>query len=242
MDVITGKLVVKQLIADAIAAYTAGNEKALVGKLQSNILKKKIRFPLLEYAAKELYKVIPAVKQLAVADEIIQLHEVGGNVLAGIMLQLRLQKLFHQSIDKAVEYIIEGNEWYVCDIIGERVMGYALLHMPEETMPVLKKFATHEDKWIVRCIGVAAHYAIKKGLKKQYVDEMFRLLLSLSDTTEFHTKKGIGWAAKTTAKFHPEIIERYKSQVESYETRQWFKTKIKIGLGRTSKYAHRYTS
>ena len=28
---------------------------------------------------------------------------------------------------KAVEYFIEGDEWYVCDIIGERVFGVGLL-------------------------------------------------------------------------------------------------------------------
>lgn len=241
MDIITSKATVKELVSNAIAVYHTGNEKALVEKLHANILKKKIRFPLLEYAAIQLYKAMPANKQLAVTDEIIRLHEIGGNVLAGIILQLRLEKHFKESVHKAVEYIIIGNEWYVCDIIGERVMGHALLTMPEKTLPVLKRFATHDDKWIVRCIGVAAHYAIKKGLKKEYVDEVFRLLLSLSDTTEFHTKKGVGWAAKTTAKFHPEIIERYKEQIEAGITKQWFKTKIKIGLGRTAKYARRYT-
>lgn len=82
----------------------------------------------------------------------------------------------------------------------------------------------------------------KKGLKKQYAGGMFLLLLSLSHTTDFHTKKGIGWAAKTVAKFHPDIIEQHREQLETDASiKQWFKTKISIGLGRSFKYAHRYT-
>lgn len=112
---------------------------------------------------------------------------------------------------------------------------------PVKTLPLLKKLAGDENKWLVRCVGVAAHYAIKKGLKKQYVDEMFVLLLSLCNTTDFHTKKGIGWAAKTSAKFHPDIIAKYQLHIERDErVKQWFKTKIKIGLGRSYKYAQRY--
>jgi len=210
--------------------------------LDTHILQKKIKFPLLEYAARELYKAIPGNEQVKVTDAIIALHTIGGNVLAGIVLQLRLPQHFSQSIEKAIEYIIEGNEWYVCDIIGERVMGHALLTMPEKTLPQLEKLAKHPHKWIVRSVGVGMHYAVKKGLKKTFANECFRLLLSLSCTTDFHTKKGIGWAAKTIAKFHPDIIEKYKEEIARPEVKQWFKTKIKIGLGRTAKYAARYTS
>jgi 3-methyladenine DNA glycosylase AlkD len=242
MDIITSKATVQTLVAEAIHLRDTEGEDAFMHYLHTSILRKKIRFPLLEYAAKELYKAIAQSEQLVTTDKIIALHEIGGNVLAAIILQHRLGSHFKKSIDKAAEYIITGNEWYVCDIIGERVMGYALLTMPEETIPVLRSFAGNEDKWIVRCIGVAVHYAIKKGLLKVHVDKVFGLLLSLSSTTEFHTKKGIGWAAKTTAKFHPEIIEKYKDEIAAQQTREWFKTKVKIGLGRTAKYDHRYTS
>jgi 3-methyladenine DNA glycosylase AlkD len=122
-------------------------------------------------------------------------------------------------------------------------LGHALLTVPDATLPVLQRLSQHEDKWIVRSVGVATHYAVKKGLKKKYAEEMFRILLSQASTTEFHTKKGIGWAAKTIAKFHPDIIARYEQQVSNDPTiKQWFKSKIKIGLSRTYKYAHRYTS
>jgi hypothetical protein len=240
MEIISSKATVSELVAVAVRLLSKG-DKAFVGALHDTVLNNKIRFPLLEFAAVELYNIIPEEKQIGITDKVIALHTIGGNALVGMLLQKRLSKHFKESIDKAAEYIIEGDEWYVCDIIGERVMGYALLTMPEKTLPILKKYAKHDDKWIVRCIGVAGHYAIKKGLKKQYVEELFQLLLTLRDVTEFHTKKGVGWAAKTTAKFHPEIIDKYRAEIESEETRAWFINKINIGLDRTWKYAHSYT-
>ncbi len=242
MQSITIKSELSKLISSSSAVYKTKGKKEFVKDFQKKVLNKKVRFPLLEFAATELYKAIPEKEQLNVTDEIISLKTIGGNVIAGIILQNRLSNHFKESIDKACEYIIDGNEWYVCDIIGERVMGFALLTLPEKTIPVLRKLTKHSDKWIVRSVGVAAHYAIKKGLKKKYVEEVFQLLLSLSNTTDFHTKKGIGWAAKTTAKFHPEIVEKYRTQIDdTVQVKQWFRTKIKTGKGRSSKYASRYT-
>jgi hypothetical protein len=107
--------------------------------------------------------------------------------------------------------------------------------MPQKTMPVLQRLATHEDKWIVRTVGVATHYAVKKGLDQSFVEPVFRILLSLSAATDFHTRKGIGWGAKTVARFHPQLVARYQHQLASAETRQWFRTKIDIGLHHNKK-------
>jgi 3-methyladenine DNA glycosylase AlkD len=120
-------------------------------------------------------------------------------------------------------------------------MGHALLTEPKKTIPVFKKLSRHNNAWMVRCVGVATHYAVKKGLQKTYSERMFQILLSLADSKEFHIKKGIGWAAKTVSKFHPDIIHIYKKDInENPEVKQWFKTKIKIGLGRSFKYATKY--
>jgi len=242
MAIISSKATIGAITEKLLATYNSEGIDAFISQLDKKILQQKVRFPVLEYAGTMLHNAIPSKKQLTVADQIIDLHQIGSNVFAGIILQLRLEEHFAQSIEKAIEYIITSDEWYVCDIIGERVMGHGLLTHPKKMLPTLHKLAKHENKWIVRCIGVAAHYAIKKGLKKEYVENVFRLLLSLSNTTDFHTKKGIGWAAKTTAKFHPDIIDTYRKQIDDATTKQWFKTKVKIGLSRTDKYAHRYNS
>lgn len=241
MHTITSKSALKPVVLGCIEAWNStGDMDALVNAVHENMLLQKIKFPLLEYAAKLLHAHIADDRQIEFCDCVIDRHTMGGNVIAGYMLQLRLQAHFNESMAKATEYIIAGNQWYVCDIIGERVMGHALLTVPAQTLPLLQQFATHPDKWIVRSIGVAGHYAIKKGLAKADAAKLFALLLSLSGTTDFHTRKGIGWAAKTMAKFHPGIVAGHESKISCPEVKQWFKTKIRIGLGRSAKYAARY--
>jgi 3-methyladenine DNA glycosylase AlkD len=241
MQIIGSKALAAELMKPLFDNYSPQKEKLFVADLQTQLLKKKVRFPVLEFVGKQIYETIPPARHLGLLDEIVSLREIGGNVLAGALLQLRLEKNYSRSLEKAVEYIIGGDAWYVCDIIGERVMGHALLHQPEKTISKLKKYTNHPDKWIVRCVGVAIHYAVKKGLNKHYSEQSFRILLSCCTTTDFHTKKGIGWAAKTVAKFHPDIIAKYEVHLNSPDVRPWFKTKIKIGLGRSFKYASRST-
>jgi hypothetical protein len=206
----------------------------------TKLFKKKIKFPFLEYATIKISELIPDKSQIDFLNEITAHKALGGNVVAGKMLQLRMEKYFKPSFEKAVEYIIAGNEWYVCDIIGERVMGHGLLFFPEQTIPVLKKYAKDENSWTVRTIGVATHYATKKGLKKIHVEEMFRLLLSLSASTDFHVKTGTGWGAKTCVKFYPDLADKYEKEIMDEKTGQWFRTKISIGLGRAFKYAGKF--
>lgn len=242
MRIVGSKAEIKQPMAKLLANYPESGNAAFVKGFCVKFLKTRIRFRLLEFLGAEIFKNIPIDQQLTVADQIVDLKEIGGNPVAGMILQLRLEKHFKQSIEKAIEYIVKGNEWYVCDIIGERVMGHALLKQPKKTLAILKSFAKHENKWIVRSVGVATHYAVKKGLSKTESERAFLILLSCASEKEFHTKKGIGWAAKTIAKFHPDIIKKYERNIADDERiKRWFKTKIKIGLSRSYKYASRYS-
>lgn len=233
MEIINSKAVVADRVSISLDILEKEGMEECIKSLHNKLLKSKIRFPLLEHAARQIMLAIPPTQQIQFTDRIIELHEIGSQVLAGIVLQIRLENNFDSSIAKACDYIQYGDKWYVCDIIGERVLGYALRTSPERSIPILKQLASHEDKWIVRTVGVATHYAVKKGLEKHFVDSVFQILLTCTNTTDFHTKKGIGWGAKTVARFHPDIISRYTSQIMAPTTKQWFRTKINIGLNRS---------
>ncbi|MBB1645326.1 DNA alkylation repair protein [Sphingobacterium sp. UME9] len=230
MDQITSKVQIREIVAAAKQQGQQSGIECLILSLQECLLKKKVRFPLLEFAARETMLFVPEAEQLHLTDRLIATTEMGSYVLTGIILQQRLTEHFEESIHKACIYITMGNQWYVCDIIGERVLGHALLTSPKKAIPLLEELAHHPDKWILRTIGVATHYAIKKGLPATCVDTLLKLLVSLSNKTDFHVKKGIGWGAKTIAKFYPELVACSSKAIESPETKQWFRTKITIGL------------
>jgi hypothetical protein len=230
----------KQEIRQIIASIDKSTADSWTDSIQQKLFSHKIRFPLLEFAAREIYPQLSKTERFIFLEKLPDTRMPGSYVFAGIFLQWYLDEDYEDAIRRSVSYMITGNEWYVCDIIGERVQGHALLTQPEKTMDTLKKLAVHPDKWVVRSVGVAAHYAIKKGLPEEYVKPVFELLLSLAGSKDLHTKKGIGWAAKTAVKFYPGLAEEYAGAIyRNPEVKQWFKTKIRIGLDRSEKYARR---
>lgn len=233
MQALSKKVEVKAQLEKCIAAYRESGVKTCVTVLHAEILNKKVRFPLLEYCGYELYQVLSDEELLEFCDGIEGLKTIGGNVLIGILLQLRLSNHFETSLEKTVAYIAMADAWYVCDIIGERVFGHALLHHTENALPIMKDLAQHPSNWVVRSLGAGFHNAIKWGLDAQFVKQLFRILLTLANYTDKEIKQGVGWAAKTTAKFHPKIITYFQEQIQNPKTTgNWFRTKVRIGLER----------
>ena len=233
MHIVTRKSEISEYLDTCLKAYHTNGIKACVDKLKGEILSKKVKFPLLEYCAHELFREVKQDEQIALCDKIERLKTEGGNVILGIMLQNRLHEHFEQSLEKATEYISRADVWYVCDIIGERVYGYSLLHNPDTTIPHIKRLSNHSANWVVRALGAGIHYAIKKGLDRKKVVVVFPILMSMAKTKDKEIRQGVGWAAKTTAKFHPDIIEQFDAEIQDEDmVANWFRRKISIGLNR----------
>ena len=239
MQIVTRKSEIKIYLDKVLQAYHSKGVSACVKELEKQILTKKVKFPLLEFCSHELYRTLQEKEHIEYCDEVEKLKTEGGNVILGILLQDRLTNHFHESLEKATEYISKATIWYVCDIIGERVYGFSLLHEPDKTIPEIKKLSQHPTNWVVRALGAGIHYSIKKGLNKKDVEVLFRILLSLANAKDKEIKQGIGWAAKTTAKFHPDIIKQFDREIQNPQTASsWFRKKIEIGLNRHA-YAKR---
>lgn len=233
MQGLTKKASVKVQLEKCIASYQELGIDSCVAVLQATILNKKVRFPLLEFCGRELYRVLPEGEQLEFCDRVEALKTIGGNVIIGILLQLRLSNQFETSLKKATEYIALAEAWYVCDIIGERVFGHALLYHTNDALPKMKRMTQHPSNWVVRSLGAGFHNAIKWGLDAQDVKELFSILLTLANHRDKEIKQGVGWAAKTTAKFHPKIITYFQDQIQNPNTTgNWFRTKVRMGLER----------
>ena len=160
MEKITRKPIVTAAINKCIEAYKANGLRECVAELDVTLLQNKVKFPLLEYAAHSFFECLPEQEQIEFCDQIAELKREGGNVILGIMLQRRLPNHMLESFQKAREYIIAGEIWYVCDIIGERVFGFSLLNNPEETIPEIKKMSSHESHWVVRSLGAGSHLSL----------------------------------------------------------------------------------
>ena len=233
MNLYTRKGDVKLILGQAVQVYQEEGLHTFIDVFHNLILAHKVKFPLLEFCAQTLYLVLPVSEHFAFCDEVSKRKTEGGNVILGIFMQLNLPSYFRETITKTTEYIADADEWYVCDIIGERVFGYSLLTDFERTFAEIERLSKHESNWVVRSLGAGSHYAIKKGLDKMNVDQLFVLLMTMTNTKDRQIIQGVGWAAKTTAKFHPDIITKYTDKIfDRNSIPNWFRSKIRIGLNR----------
>lgn len=100
-------------------------------------------------------------KLLQFCDTLIESQAMGGFVIVGSALTELLSTNLEQVMQRSEEYIIKGDKWYVCDIIGERSLGYALINHFEETLPWFRKFLQDEND-ILPAHGRAEYSQVRK--------------------------------------------------------------------------------
>jgi 3-methyladenine DNA glycosylase AlkD len=153
-------------------------------------------------------------KCFGVIDEIVEADKMGGYVIVGQALAQLLKTQLEASINKAKEAVIKGKTWYVCDIVGERVFGQALVDYFEPACPMLQKMTKAQEQEVKRSIGVGVHFFAKRRPKD--VEAMKRLLSMLSVMVEdkrVFVVKGVGWGLKTIGRYQPKLIEAYVQDV-----------------------------
>lgn len=96
---------IQDLVKHCILKYQSESLGSCIQSVHISILSNKIKFPLLEFVATELFQHIKSVDQLSFLNQIQLRKTIGGNVLTGIMLQKRLKKHFKQTIHKTTEFI-----------------------------------------------------------------------------------------------------------------------------------------
>jgi len=232
MAILTRKSDLKLILEDLFQQYETGGLPLFIDQFDRQLLQQKVKFPLLEFAAVSIHSFFDKSLHIHICEEIATFQTIGGNVVIGILLKERLPQHLNESFSKAIQFIAQGKEWYVSDIIGERVFGNGVLQFPSQALPLLQQMSAHESQWVVRSIGAGSHLATKRGLEEPVAQEVFQLLLQLGGSTNYQVRRGIGWAAKTMAKFHPNVIELYRSQLQEEKIGNWFRKKVNIGLER----------
>ena len=228
---ITRKADIRPLIAKLETLYLDQDDAGFWQLLEGEILQHRVKFPLLEFVARELVQFIPQDKQLDFTDTLVTKTYEGQYVILGIVLQERMATQMTQSFAKAVDYMIQADVWYACDIISERVFGVGLLQDFDTAVSHIQANINHVNPWVVRSTGIATHYATYKGLAKEKVVVLFDMLMPAAQSKDKNIKKGVGWAFKTIAKHHPDIV---KSRLDAIQNdpaiNSWCKQKLVIGL------------
>ena len=185
------------------------------------VLDTKVPFPLLDEIGKLLGtagKDCPP-RYFGVFDKIVATDKMGGYVIVGQALAAFLETELEASIRKAAEIVAAGKKWYVCDIVGERVLGQALVEHFDSAFSVLERMTAMEDQEIRRSIGVAVHFFAKRRPEDvERMKQLLHLLAFLVDDKRVFVVKGVGWGLKTIGKHQPKLIEDYLE--ETLETKK----------------------
>lgn len=139
--------------------------------------------------------------------------EMGGYVIIAQAMIGALESDRALCFRKAKEYLIEGDEWYVCDIIGERVLGHALIYDTQKTLPFFKEYVVDENHWVRRSVGVAVHLFAKRCRNSnETVPTLLHLLEPQLEEKDMRVIKGVGWGLKTVGRYYPEYLVDYMTK------------------------------
>ncbi|MCE7997172.1 MAG: DNA alkylation repair protein [Roseivirga sp.] len=230
MKTITSKASLSPVISQLSHYSGNGNVNDFWKTLNTDILQHKVKFPILEHVAMEINRMLDREQENHLLDQIAKTKHMSGYPVIGKLIQLRLDEGLKTQYDLAIEHIVQGNEWYVCDIISERVLGEGTLEDFDTSLNLMKDMGNHGNLWIERSIGIATHYATKKKLPKEQVEQLLLLMIEHAWKTQYFTKKGIGWAGKTIGKYHPDLIHKHVDLMRSTKLSRWFISKVNIGL------------
>lgn len=177
------------------------------------ILDQKVSFVKLDLLGEEIGKAAVGMSEikrerlLKLCDEIIEYDAMGGYVIVGQALNWLLATDYEKVMKKTREYIIAGDVWYVCDILGERSYGMALIKYFDQSIPWMKNFLEDENLWVKRSVGVAIHFFSKRVPDESAkTKRLLKLVEPYMEVKQKDVVKGIGWGLKTIGKYHPDLL------------------------------------
>ncbi len=154
---------------------------------------------------------------LKILDTLIEYNVIGSYVIAGQALISLLPHDFERALTKSKEYIITGDTWYMCDIIGERCIGHAVVNYFDHTVVWLQKFFEDENRWVRRSAGVAIHFFSKRVVTQpEKTKILLKLVEPFIEEKQIDVVKGIGWGLKTIGRHHPDLLVKFlKRQIDT---------------------------
>jgi 3-methyladenine DNA glycosylase AlkD len=172
-------------------------------------ISQRLHFPLFDYAGEIIGEGLRArpARFFTLLDKIEATKAMGGYVVIGSSLVQLIESDLDEVMQQSRKHIINGDVWYVTDIIGERVWGRALELRFNEVLKILSRFLKDEHHWVRRGVGVAVHRFTKWNRTEQNkVVKLLKLLEPALEEKRMAIVKGIGWGLKTIGHYYPDLL------------------------------------
>ena len=134
----------------------------------------------------------------------------GGWVIIASALKGQLERDLPGAFDRCRGHIVAADVWYGADILGEGVIGEALVAHFQEALEQLEPWRQDANPWVRRAVGVSAHFWAKRSRGLPCKSPHARILLAFLEPMfgerDMRVVKGVGWGLKTLGRYYPEQV------------------------------------
>jgi 3-methyladenine DNA glycosylase AlkD len=137
----------------------------------------------------------------------------GGWVIIARTLKGQLHRDLPGALARCRHYIIAADVWYAADILGEGVVGEALLSWFQPALEQLGPWREDANAWVRRAVGVGVHFWAKRSRGLPGKVAQAKILLAFLEPMfgewDMAAVKGVGWGLKTLGRYYPELVSTW---------------------------------
>lgn len=140
----------------------------------------------------------------------------GGWVVISSALEQQLERDLDGAFARCRGFIVLGHVWYAADILGEGVVGHALVAHFQPSLNPLTPWRGDANHWVRRAVGAGVHFWAKRCRgAAEHISQAEALLAFLEpmfEERDISAAKGVGWALKTLGKYYPDLVADWLAQ------------------------------
>jgi hypothetical protein len=141
----------------------------------------------------------------------------GGWVIIASALKGQLGRDLPGAFARCRHYIIVADVWYAADILGEGVVGEALVSSFQPALDQISPWREDADPWVRRAVGVAVHFWAKRSRGASEQVPQAQTLLAMLELMfwewDMIAVKGVGWGLKTLGRYYPDLVTDWLAQI-----------------------------
>ena len=107
-------------------------------------------------------------------------------------------------VDLLERLLRESRTWALVDGLAASVVGALAERFPDDLDPVVRGWATDDDRWVRRSALLAHLVALRRG--EGDFTRFGELADPMLEDTEFFIRKAIGWVLRDTGRRRPELV------------------------------------
>lgn len=140
----------------------------------------------------------------------------GGWVVIASGLKGQLERDLPGAFSRYRHTIIAADVWYAADILGEGVVGEALVTHFQPALEQLTPWREDAGPWVRRAVGVAVHFWAKRSQgapeRAPEAGALLALLQPMFEERDMTVVKGVGWGLKTLGRYYPDRVSAWLAQ------------------------------